>query len=117
MTMSTVQNYLGLTSEILKLEIKLNEENAMSLPRYFVDGLLQRLNKTKESEAETENLPKKLKHHHRNPLQRTTSRYVSLDSKVKSNHPGDLLSSVPISRSEFQKECPKIFSYFIAGWR
>ena len=28
-------------------------------------------------------MPKKLKHHHRNQLQRTTSRYVSLDSKVK----------------------------------
>lgn len=103
-TMSTVQNYLGLTSEILKLEIKLNEENATSLPRYFVDGLLERLNKKEEAEAEAENLPKKLKHHHRNQLQRTTSRYVSLDSKVKSNHPGDLLSSVPISRSEFQKK-------------
>ena len=116
-TMSTVQNYLGLTSEILKLEIKLNEENATSLPRYFVDGLLERLNKKEEAEAEAENLPKKLKHHHRNQLQRTTSRYVSLDSKVKSNHAGDLLSSVPISRSEFQKKgSPKIFHHFIAGW-
>ena len=52
-TMSTVQNYLGLTSEILKLEIKLNEENATSLPRYFVDGLLERLNKKKRPRPRT----------------------------------------------------------------
>ncbi|RCK57876.1 Lysophospholipase NTE1 [Candida viswanathii] len=100
-TMNTLHNYLGLTGELLKLEIKLNEESVITnLPKHLVNGLLEKLSKPQVTEED--NLPKKTKlHHHRQALQRTSSRYVLLDSKLTSNNPGDLLSSVPISRDEF----------------
>ncbi|EMG48133.1 Lysophospholipase NTE1 [Candida maltosa Xu316] len=105
-TINIVHNYLGLTGEVLNSEIKLNQESSDTiLPRYLVDGLLEKLNQ--KSDSEKENLPQKpttTKTPRREQLHRTSSRYVALDSKLKSNHPGDLLSSVPISRGEFFKK-------------
>lgn len=99
-TLNTLHNYLGLTGEVLKLEIKLNENSgSTNLPKHLVDGLLQRLSRA--NAAQEDNLPKKTKHHHRQALQRTSSRYVLLGSKLTNNNPGDLLSSVPISRDGF----------------
>ncbi|CAI5755888.1 unnamed protein product [Candida verbasci] len=97
-TMNTVHNYLGLTNELMKSETKLNEQTPTNLPRYLVDGLLEKLNENENPKK------KKQKQHHRLPLIRSSSRYVLLDSKLKSNHPGDLLSSVPISRNDKKKK-------------
>ena len=93
-TMNTIHNYLGLTGEIFKVEVELNKAMNLGLPSYLVDGLVERL---KQGSNNSKRRPKQ---HRRNPLERTSSRYVLLNSKVKSNNPGDLLSSVPISRDD-----------------
>ena len=94
-TMTTIHNYLGLTGEIFKLEIELNKSCELGLPRYLVDGLIERLSQGGSNERKQQ-----AKHFRRSPLERTQSRYVLLNSRVKSNNPGDLLSSVPISRDD-----------------
>ncbi|KAI3404177.2 NTE1 [Candida oxycetoniae] len=93
-TMNTIHHYLGLTGEIFKSEVELNKCSQLSLPRYLVDGLLERLN---YGNASTKKQPKQYRG---GPLERSASRYVLLNSRVMSNNPGDLLSSVPISRDD-----------------
>lgn len=57
-TLNTLHNYLGLTGEVLKLEIKLNENSgSTNLPKHLVDGLLQRLSRA--NAAQEDNLPKR----------------------------------------------------------
>lgn len=117
-TMNTIHSYLGLTREIIHSEIQLNESEGAkdSLPSYLYDGVIEKfygnknketlLNKTAESpsvsinktSSSSSSLPKKSTTSLR-PLNRNqSSRYVVLDSRSKSTHPGDLLSSVPLSR-------------------
>ncbi|KAI5967416.1 NTE1 [Candida margitis] len=100
-TMNTIHNYLGLTGEIFKVEIELNKSMNLGLPSYLVDGLVERL---KQGSNRSKKRPK---HHRRSPLERTSSRYVLLNSKIKSNNPGDLLSSVPISRDDPNQRASK----------
>ncbi|KAI5958456.1 NTE1 [Candida pseudojiufengensis] len=103
-TMSTIHNYLGLTGEIFKSETELNKTTNLRLPKYLIDGLLERLNQGGESSKRI------VKHYRGNPLERASSRYVLLNSKVKSNNPGDLLSSVPISRDDPNQKLHKSVS-------
>lgn len=108
-TFNTIHDYLGLTKEIMESEVKLNTTSSVrgaNLPGYLFDGLLDKIygangineaslsRKSDFQRALSVNLNK----------QKTTlcdaksSRYVLLDSRLKSTHPGDLLSSVPLSR-------------------
>ncbi|KAI5957133.1 NTE1 [Candida jiufengensis] len=104
-TMSTIHNYLGLTGEIFKSETELNKSTNLRLPRYLVDGLVERLNQGND------NAKRSVKHYRVSPpLVRASSRYVLLNSKVKSNNPGDLLSSVPISRDDPNQKLHKTYS-------
>jgi len=103
-TMNTIHNYLGLTGEIFKVEIDLNKSLNLGLPSYLVDGLVERLKQGSNSSK------KRSKQYRRSPLERTSSRYVLLNSKVKSNNPGDLLSSVPISRDDPNQKVSKTSS-------
>lgn len=117
-TMNTIHSYLGLTKEIIHSEIQLNESESAkdSLPSYLYDGVIEKfygnksneigLSKTAQNPSVSINktssssvsLPKKSTTNLR-PLNRNqSSRYVVLDSRSKSTHPGDLLSSVPLSR-------------------
>lgn len=108
-TMSTTYHYLGLTKQIIETEMRLNEESKSNLlPSYLYNSI------KKQSDASTSSLtsmrnssstnnedPIKKNEHHDRPqhiVDRTSSRYVLLDSRTKASHPGDLLSSVPISR-------------------
>lgn len=104
-TMSTIHNYLGLTNEIIASEILLNNNDTQqNLPRYLYEGVVGKFYRTEKSSfLSTTSLnkrsPKTAKTKQLKPvLDRSSSRYVLLDSRSKSTHPGDLLSSVPISR-------------------
>lgn len=116
-TMNTMHNYLGLTREIIESETKLNQlrNGPDDLPRYLYDGIIKKMyaninyNEGKQDSVDSISLKNahnistslidnasKRKRKHLERLQ--TSRYVALDSRSKSTHPGDLLSSVPLSR-------------------
>ncbi|EGW33958.1 uncharacterized protein SPAPADRAFT_49048 [Spathaspora passalidarum NRRL Y-27907] len=102
-TMNTVHNYLGLTGELLQSEIALNNQSEGSnLPQYLIDGLLDKITTPEKSPTHV--------HHSKHHLQTSSSRYVMLDSRLKSAHPGDLLSSVPISRQTDGKSQPSTTS-------
>ncbi|KAK6203013.1 uncharacterized protein RJT21DRAFT_119133 [Scheffersomyces amazonensis] len=128
-TMNTIHNYLGLTKELMESEIQLNDMDpspTANLPRYLYDGLLEKVyneeNHNEEnnqpaampelsSHSSTTNSNNLSKSHYSNG----SSRYVVLDSNLKSTHPGDLLSSVPLSRkSEYYQthsdQLPPTFS-------
>ncbi|CAK7913123.1 lysophospholipase Nte1p [[Candida] anglica] len=127
-TMNTINNYLGLTREIIEAEIKLNKDcEATQLPSYLRDGVVERFHKSEvelstseggskgnlsgsnaptfptrpqtppiiQSQSSTNLLNKPIKIASRRS---TSSRYVVLASRYKATHPGDLLSSVPLSR-------------------
>jgi lysophospholipid hydrolase len=108
-TMNTIHNYLGLTREIIESEILLNKSNGEStIPRYLLDGIVKKLYQadttmTPSVSTSSISIPRLSK---KNALSKTppalastpSSRYVVLDSRSKSTHPGDLLSSVPLSR-------------------
>ncbi|KAK6463472.1 hypothetical protein DFJ63DRAFT_121760 [Scheffersomyces coipomensis] len=119
-TMNTIHNYLGLTKEIIESEIRLNDIKSTptaNLPRYLYDGLLDKMyNKgnvtsSNNTSNDTSNdheldIPESISEHLSHPAiphkshfsNGSSSRYVVLDSRLKSTHPGDLLSSVPLSR-------------------
>lgn len=118
-TMNTVHNYLGLTREILESEIKLNSNWVSVLPRYLRDGVVDRTRKCINQNRAPPHLTRQVLVSMRlvspvpsnssttdpsNPsvpsFNRSTSRYVVLDSRNKASHPGDLLSSVPLSRKQ-----------------
>lgn len=118
-TMNTVHNYLGLTREIIESEIKLNNLETIedSLPSYLYDGVIEKfygnkcddllsrntdrssvsLNKKSKSKSVALSNKSTANKRHLSKSQ-SSSRYVVLDSRTKSTHPGDLLSSVPLSR-------------------
>ncbi|KAK6453806.1 uncharacterized protein RJT20DRAFT_131249 [Scheffersomyces xylosifermentans] len=107
-TMNTVHNYLGLTREIIESEVKLNGVDGIegaNLPGYLYDGLLEKIygnngingtTLTRQSDFQRTTSSALLKQ--KPKLSNHNSRYVVLDSRLKSTHPGDLLSSVPLSR-------------------
>lgn len=111
-TMNTVHNYLGLSDEIIDSEVKLNSSIKSLLPAYLRNTLVEKysksssftakssqLNTSLNSSSSLEKLTRKKTPVDRRPVKgRTNSRLVSLNSVEKPSHPGDLLSSVPISR-------------------
>ncbi|ODV67179.1 hypothetical protein HYPBUDRAFT_153073 [Hyphopichia burtonii NRRL Y-1933] len=118
-TMNTIHNYLGLTSQILDSEIKLNNsEEDTKLPSYLHEGVIERFygkpdDKSKDSQSNNtksnengDKIEKRppfltkgtVNNSSRHSAKKSSSRYVVLDSRSKSSHPGDLLSSVPLSR-------------------
>lgn len=109
-TMNTVHNYLGLTQEIIDSEIKLNEtKEETQLPSYLHDGIIEKLTRRSSSiiqnmsQASLNKNPQLSKTHSKYLSRQPSSRYVVLSSRAKSSHPGDLLSSVPLSRrSDYQ---------------
>lgn len=114
-TMNTIHSYLGLTREIINSEIQLNESETVedSLPSYLYDGVIEKFYGNKNTNTNTDSspvslnknsssavsLPKKTTSNMKPVVKsQSSSRYVLLDSRSKSTHPGDLLSSVPLSR-------------------
>ncbi|EGV62947.1 hypothetical protein CANTEDRAFT_123899 [Yamadazyma tenuis ATCC 10573] len=106
-TMNTIHNYLGLSDEIIDSEVKLNSSIDSSLPDYLKNTLVEKysnrrgsLNEHKQSSSSSmEKLTKKKTAIDLRTFNRqSSSRLVSLSSVAKPSHPGDLLSSVPISR-------------------
>lgn len=96
-TMNTVHNYLGLTQELLESEVKLNQATSdTKLPSYLHDGIIDRFYGSQSSDFGKRPLNKHSASSRH--LARSSSRYVVLDLRSKSSHPGDLLSSVPLSR-------------------
>ncbi|KAL7662494.1 Lysophospholipase NTE1 [[Candida] zeylanoides] len=122
-TMNTIHNYLGLTSEIIESEIKLNnfsEVEDTNLPSYLRDGIIEKFmrphersnsppgqrqelsstNKSSSASLASNKFVSVVSAARTRPsgMRQSSSRYVVLDSRTKSTHPGDLLSSVPLSR-------------------
>lgn len=100
--MNAVHNYLGLTKDVIDSEIALNLlSEECKLPRYLYDSIIERFdeNSVKESTPEpmVNIIPKSTKKA-RKMRRENSSRYVVLASRSKASHPGDLLSSVPLSR-------------------
>lgn len=108
-TFNTVHNYLGLTREIMETEAILNstsDEN--KLPEYLVTSVLEELQLKKEkihTANDKDNYVDDKIHLYakRGKKPRVTtshlnSRYVMLDLGKKFTQPGDLLSSVPLTR-------------------
>lgn len=100
-SMNTIHNYLGLSKDILDCERTLNAETNERLPSYLSKGIIEKFHKTEEL-ASVEDLPTLPRRSTVNlralTRQASSSRYVVLASRSKSTHPGDLLSSVPLSR-------------------
>lgn len=100
-TMNAVHNYLGLTKEIIGSEVALNENTSeFKLPSYLYEGVIASFKDQQPAPDSDDELSifskskKKRRQLHREQL----SRYVVLASRSKPTHPGDLLSSVPLSR-------------------
>lgn len=116
-TFNAAHNYLGLTREILETETILNSSSdSYKLPEYLVASVFEELESKKSQENGNESskkendtdganttleyinlYSKKGKRPRGGPLH-SSSRYVLLDTGKKSAQPGDLLSSVPLSR-------------------
>lgn len=97
-TMNTVHNYLGLTKEILHSEVLLNnQDEEMGLPSYLYDGVVERFYGN-DNKTDNHQVAKKPTTPSKYLSRQSSSRYVLLDSRLKPTHPGDLLSSVPLSR-------------------
>lgn len=112
-TFNTFDKYLEMTRELMDCETRLNRMNAVEtiLPRFLTEGIIEKVKLEEEvgaGRAEHDNtiMGRKTRDSSVNisrsrsekQLSDTSSRYVVLDSRMKSTHPGDLLSSVPISR-------------------
>lgn len=107
-TFNTAHNYLGLTREIIETEAILNSSSVdHKLPDYLVSAALEELEYKRsknvgapDSEMNDRSVPlfSKTPRRPRKPAPHLSSRYVILDSGKKSTQPGDLLSSVPLSR-------------------
>lgn len=104
-TMNTVNTYLGLIREVFDAEIALNAINEeCKLPSYLYDGVIENYNlqRADERDGELENsthILSKSKKRQKVLHRESSSRYVVLASRSKPSHPGDLLSSVPLSRT------------------
>lgn len=107
-TFNTAHNYLGLTREIIETEAILNSTSVEhKLPDYLVNAALEELEykrpkNTNAPDDVTKQKPvplfSKSAKRPRGPAPHLSSRYVMLDTGKKSTQPGDLLSSVPLSR-------------------
>lgn len=121
-TFNAAHNYLGLTREILETETILNSSSdAYKLPDYLIASVIEELETKKGQDADKENgnkengmkdngtdgsnntqkyvnLYPKTGKLSRGGLLHSSSRYVMLDTGKKSAQPGDLLSSVPLTR-------------------
>ncbi|ODQ66305.1 hypothetical protein NADFUDRAFT_45805, partial [Nadsonia fulvescens var. elongata DSM 6958] len=103
-TFQTAHSYLGLTYEIFQTEVALNKKGSYKLPPYLKNFALNLLDKeTKESctsnTGATSLISKTLRKRRDaiySNINRKRSRQVILRPKI--NHPGDLLSNVPLSR-------------------
>lgn len=106
-TMNTVHTYLGLIREVFDSEIALNSiHEECKLPSYLYDGVIESYHQQRAEEAESGSMPifSKSKRRQRKLHRENSSRYVVLASRSKPSHPGDLLSSVPLSRtSDYSK--------------
>ncbi|CAN6603613.1 lysophospholipase Nte1p [Trichomonascus vanleenenianus] len=109
-TFQTGHYYLGLTPEMFQPEIALNLKAKYDLPSYLYTAVISRLNELVKRSDRDESVirldtlkpPKKNR-------QKNSSELVGLSKSVPSrqvviephsSHPGDLLSNVPLSRSE-----------------
>lgn len=130
-TFQTANDYLGLTREIMSMEVLLNKTVSYDLPFYLKEAVVRKLDSNKEkNDSETKNFmnsdnrekkPNNLDSRNsvKKPIERPNlahlkahgsltgstnslrgSRHVVLESRGHLN-PGDLLSSVPLSRKEF----------------
>lgn len=102
-TMNAVHNYLGLTKEIFDCEKALNAlAEECKLPSYLYDGVIESFKDRADSDVEeadtSMNIFPKSTTRARKQNRENSSRYVVLASRSKATHPGDLLSSVPLSR-------------------
>lgn len=104
-TSNAVHTYLGLVKEIIDTEVGLNAiADECKLPSYLYDGVIEHFNLQRKGE-EDDNM-KIFAKSHRRPRKlnkENSSRYVVLASRSKPSHPGDLLSSVPLSRTSGDK--------------
>lgn len=108
-TMNTIHNYLGLSDEILDSEVQLNSLLKNTLPTFLKETLLEKYLPSKNGNNVTKDeftrVASKNRHRKHKSIdlqvkssEKSSTRLVSLSSIQKPNHPGDLLSSVPISR-------------------
>lgn len=102
-TMNAVHNYLGLTAEIIDSEVNLNKiSESCKLPSYLYEGVKENLvGKDTHSKEENDGSVDIFSKSTRRPQRlnrENSSRYVVLANRSKPSHPGDLLSSVPLSR-------------------
>lgn len=102
-TLQMCHRYLNLTPEIFETESLLNSKAKYELPSYLHDGAVRKLNEAiRESGTVTEASLKPPKRHKnsskmaRPNMSSISSRQVVLEPDE--SHPGDLLSSVPLSR-------------------
>lgn len=101
-TMNTVHTYLGLIREVFDSEIALNSiHEECKLPSYLYDGVIESYNQQRAEEVDGASMPifAKSKKRQRKLHRENSSRYVVLANRSKPSHPGDLLSSVPLSRT------------------
>lgn len=99
-SMNTIYNYLGLSKDILDCERMLNTHTMETLPSYLSKGVIEQFHQREASSAVqgAPVLPRRSTVNLRSLSRQSSSRYVVLASRSKSTHPGDLLSSVPLSR-------------------
>lgn len=99
-TMNAVHNYLELTKEFFETEISLNEKHQgdFELPSYLFDGVVEKLRNTISDNSTSTCIYSRTTKKVRKISKEVSSKYVVLASRSKLSHPGDLLSSVPLSR-------------------
>lgn len=102
-TVNAVHNYLGLTKDIFDSEVALNAiDEECKLPSYLYDSVIEsfkdQYKETKPDPEASVNIMSKSTKKPRKLNRESSSRYVVLASRSKASHPGDLLSSVPLSR-------------------
>ncbi|KAG7194191.1 phosphatidylcholine and lysophosphatidylcholine phospholipase [Scheffersomyces spartinae] len=112
-TFNTFDKYLEMTRELMDCEARLNKMNTpeVILPRFLTEGIIEKVKQERErggehdrtimgkrKSRETSSVSISSSHSEKS-MGDTTSRYVVLNSRMKSSLPGDLLSSVPISRT------------------
>lgn len=105
-TFQTGHHYLGLTPEIYKTEIILNNQTKYELPTYLHDRAVNGINETTLKNPELQNSSVvylgKQKGRQNQPMGNIPAASKSRQVILQPNrvHPGDLLSNVPLSRSE-----------------
>lgn len=112
-TFQTGHNYLGLTPEIFETEIILNNRATYELPPYLRDLAVKGINEYLEAHPDSKEesfvyLAKDKSSRYNIPnYSNAQSRQVSL--QLNRSHPGDLLSNVPLSRTDSSYLQPENF--------